>query len=69
MTKEEAIIKVIDQRVEVLDKIIPNCMSATDAEWYKGRRTGLMDVRELLTDTLECIQIEIYETESKQNPL
>ena len=69
MTKEEAIIKVIDQRVEVLDKIIPNRMSATDAEWYKGRRTGLMDVRDLLQSSLESIQIEIYETKSKQNPL
>lgn len=59
MDKDKAIIKVIDQRIEVLDKIIPNCMSATDAEWYKGRRTGLMDVRELLNDTLECILIEI----------
>ena len=58
---KDALLRVIGQRIDILDKIIEKA-TGKDAEWYEGRRTGLADARELLKCTLEELKIELNET-------
>lgn len=57
---KDALLRVIDQRIDILDKIMANC-DKKDAQWYDGRRTGLRDARELLKCSLEELLIELNE--------
>ena len=57
---KDALLRVIEQRIDILDKIIKRA-TGKDAEWYDGRRTGLADARELLKCSLEELKIELNE--------
>ena len=57
---KDALLRVIDQRIDILDKVIEKA-TGKDAEWYDGRRTGLADASELLKSSLEELKIELNE--------
>lgn len=61
--KVNAIRRVVERRVAIIDKAI--AAGNPDSEWYKGRRTGLLDVYDLLGDPVELIEIELEEKPEK----
>lgn len=57
--KEIAIREVIEKRVKIIRKIVKKCDNPETKSWYEGRIVGLMDVHDLLSDSLECIKVEL----------
>lgn len=56
--KEIAIRDVITKRMDILGKIISK-RTGEDKAYYEGKRDGLLSVYSLLSETLECIKIEL----------
>ena len=58
--KEKAIRDVIQQRIDVLDRVMENTLlSPMEKSYYKGKRDGLSQGFDLVGDSLESIQIEL----------
>lgn len=60
MTPKDATIRqVIEKRVSIIKEAVKHCQDEKDRSWYEGRIQGLMDVHDLLGETLESIEIEL----------
>ena len=60
--KEKAIHRVLEKRMAVIeDHILTPKSNQTplNRAYYQGKRDGYMQAMELLTDSLECISVEI----------
>lgn len=58
---KDALLRVIDQRIDILGRIIERATIPNAAAWYYGRQVGLADARELLKCSLEELLIELNE--------
>jgi len=58
--KEQAIRDVIQQRIDVLDRVMRNTLlSPMEKSYYQGKRDGLLQGFDLVGDSLESIKIEL----------
>lgn len=60
---KDEILRVLRQRMGLIEKIIPNCTDSKRKMWYQGRLEGLFDAYELLTCQEKELLIELNEYE------